>query len=110
MKKLRLDIEEIAVESFIMSEESLEVGTVRGQQDAAEAIAGGGTIFSLCNTCDNTCDVNAATCGASCGTACRPTVNTPDCYTPRASTCVNGGCRFAVLTDAREHNAAGFGG
>jgi hypothetical protein len=107
MKKLRLDIEEIAVESFAMSDESLDVGTVRGQQDAAYPIADG-TFLSLCNTCD----VNAASCGASCGTACRPTINTPDCYTPRASTCVNGGCRFDVATDAaaHEHNAADFGG
>lgn len=105
MKKLRLDIEEIAVESFSMSDDSLEVGTVRGQQDGANAADG--TFLSLCNTCD----VNAATCGATCGTACRPTVNTPDCYTPRASTCVNGGCRFDVATDAAAHeNAADFGG
>lgn len=94
MKKLRLDVENISVESFAVDSEA-GIGTVRGNNEAMGAAAGGGTLFSWCNTCPATCDVAAATCGASCGVACRPTVNTPDCYSRRTTPCPAGGCAIA---------------
>ena len=71
MKKLRLDLEDLAVDSFRMDGGDEQGGTVHGQ-------AVWTWWWSACNTCDNTCDAAVATCGASCGVACRWTVNTPD--------------------------------
>jgi hypothetical protein len=83
MKKLRLELENISVESFEVGSEA-GLGTVRGNNDDPGAVAGGGTFLSLCpscpDTCPATCNVAAATCGASCGVACRHTVNSPDCW------------------------------
>ncbi len=74
MKKLRLDLECLAVESFQPQSDFPEGGTVRGHDDWTLSLSG-------CDTCAATCDVGDATCGASCGVACRASVNTPDCWT-----------------------------
>ena len=67
-KKLRLDLDAIDVETLTTSAAGVDNGTVHGN---VEAVPGGGTFLSWCNTCD----------GVSCGPACTPTKNTPDCWT-----------------------------
>ncbi|HSU12490.1 hypothetical protein [Longimicrobium sp.] len=72
-KKLRLDLEAIAVDTFDLGENHASYGTVhaRSEGDApAEAVAAGTLWWSWCSTCD----------GASCGVACVATKNTPDCW------------------------------
>lgn len=73
MKKLHLDLDDLAVESFRTDSDRSDGGTVQGHVWT--------WFWTGCDTCANTCDAGAATCGASCGVACRQTVNTPDCYT-----------------------------
>lgn len=74
MKKLKLDVESLAVDSFPVDDGGARGGTVHGQ-------AVWTWWWSACDTCDKTCDPAVATCGATCGPACQWTKNTPDCYT-----------------------------
>lgn len=75
MKKLRLELDELHVESFVTDRGEVERGTVEGH--ASLRCSGGGT---TCNG-DNTC-VDGYTCGAAgtCYLSCNGTCPAPCTY------------------------------
>jgi hypothetical protein len=70
MSKLRLSLDQLAVESFAVNDGQRSVGTVRGHNAGGDeaAITGWSWLCGTCNgaTCGDTCD-NGATCPESCG-------------------------------------------
>jgi hypothetical protein len=86
MRKLKLDLEDLAVESFATTAEPRrESGTVFGQQC---------TCYTQCTcpgcpTCDASCNGTCGgTCGASCNGTCGDTCNCPTAdYTCNGETC-----------------------
>jgi hypothetical protein len=99
MKKLKLDLEDLSVESFATTPESRgEGGTVFGQQctcytqctcpgcptcDASCNGTCGGTCGGTCEaSCNGTCDF---TCDYSCGAGCDPNSCLPGCQATYAS-------------------------
>lgn len=77
MKKLRLSLDELAVDTFSVEEGNPHGGTVAGNEseDAAAAITGWSW---LCGSCNATCD-GGATCPLSCGGAAPTACNSPYC-------------------------------
>lgn len=66
MRKIRLNVDELAVESFRTAASEGTAGTVQGQGFTAMAgcvISGG---VSACATCDGGCPQDTSTCFASC--------------------------------------------
>lgn len=75
MKKLRLNLEELGVESFDTTREAREKGTVVGEQQCTCPTACTCPGCPTCaNTCAQTCDdyTCAVSCGGSCGYSCPP--------------------------------------
>jgi hypothetical protein len=77
MKKLRLDMDALVVESFRTSELENGLGTVHGAQDG-NVSAGGATQCGGVQTCGEGCRITAGGpthCGGiqTCGEGCRPT-------------------------------------
>jgi hypothetical protein len=69
MKKLRLELGEISVETFHVQDAAGEPGTVRGNQDEAGGEFAAITGWSwLCGSCNATCG-DGATCPLSCAGA-----------------------------------------
>ena len=79
MKKLVLEIDQLAVESFATDAARLDAGTIRGN-GASEFLTDCGTctICPACVTVDASCPEN--TCAVSCGDSC-------DCPTFGGETC-----------------------
>ena len=79
MKKLKLDLEDLSVESFATTPEPRrEGGTVFGQQCTCYTqctCPGCPTCDASCNgTCGGTCDASCnGTCGGTCGASCNGT-------------------------------------
>jgi hypothetical protein len=77
MKKLRLDLDELVVESFVTRAEPQERGTVQGQQNVLLSIVSplgcvATALFSCGCTVADTCPESCQwSCGASCGPACQ---------------------------------------
>ena len=84
MKKLTLNVEDLAIESFETAEEKREQGTVQGyatngNQNTCDPLVGtcfGYTCYESCETrcgsCDYTCDPAVGTCfGYTCYEGCR---------------------------------------
>lgn len=90
MKKLRLELEDLRVETFAPDDVARRFGTVLGAQELGDPEEVDGTIFSICPSCPDTC---GKTCSGGCvptecGDACRASVNDPYCWTRRT----NGAC------------------
>jgi hypothetical protein len=66
MKKLRLELQEISVESFHVDNDPGAPGTVQANQDAGEFEAAITGWSWLCGSCNATCD-GGLTCALSCG-------------------------------------------
>jgi len=94
--KLKLNIEELEVESFPVQQSVTERGTVHGFITDAPQVCisedGGFTCDASCNhgscdgtcnlTCDNTCGYSCGfTCGHTCGATCGPTCDFTCNYT-----------------------------
>jgi hypothetical protein len=107
MKKLSLDLDQLAVESFDTSGPERSRGTVRGfditastcYEENCGCITDGGTCNTDCgqNTCDNTC--NQASCaGDSCVNLCPTggahTCIQPSCFYSCPGTCMPGDTCF----------------
>jgi hypothetical protein len=72
MKKLKLSLDDLAVETFRPDAMQVDPGTVLGAEsgDCDAAITGWSWLCGTCNgeSCGSTCDWNLeATCGRSCG-------------------------------------------
>jgi hypothetical protein len=67
MKKLRLSLDELAVDTFTVSDDPRSAGTVQGNSAPEDAAAITGWSW-LCGSCDGTCD-GGATCPVSCAGA-----------------------------------------
>lgn len=68
MKKLRLELDELQIESFgTDADEAESRGTVAGQNEPPVTQSCGGTCVNTCNSCVNTC---LNTCQASCYATC----------------------------------------
>lgn len=78
MKKLRLELDEISVESFHTQGAAGEPGTVHGNQEGGEDAAAITGWSWLCGSCNATCD-GGATCPLSCGGAAPTGCNSPYC-------------------------------
>jgi hypothetical protein len=84
-KKLRLDLEELQVESFAASPEEDQRGTVAGYQTDYV-----GSCVNTCTTCENTCETCVFSCEATCESCitcftcvrCRTNMG-PDCTTQK---------------------------
>lgn len=73
MRKIRLDIDDLAVESFDTASRGKDAGTVRGHDDDGSDVSncvtcvnGCPSEFSNCATCLNGCPGDTFTCFASC--------------------------------------------
>jgi hypothetical protein len=104
MNKLKLNLEELAVESFATTPDSrVEGGTVFGQQCTCYTqctCPGCPTCDASCNgTCGGTCEASCnGTCGGTCDASCIDTCAGFTCgYTCDAS-CIDGTC---LCTNAR---------
>ncbi len=98
MKKLKLNLDDIKVESFETSANNLSaVGTVKGNATLTEYVTCNGCTHITCgntcgntcngntcdgNTCDGTCDGNTCdgTCNVSCFGTCNDTCDDPVTY------------------------------
>jgi|SRR5215218_6166345 len=84
MKKLNLDLDQLAVESFDTSAAVRPRGTVRGFDITDSTCYDEGCACLTNRTCDTNC--NQETCGASCYQICAPTnagehtCNQPSCF------------------------------
>lgn len=65
MRKIRLDAEDLSVESFDTAAGEGKAGTVRGHSDTYD-IDGCNSYYSNCATCLQGCAYNTRTCQASC--------------------------------------------
>jgi hypothetical protein len=70
MKKLRLEPEELRVESFSTDAAGAATGTVRGHDFTLPNCTGGTSCYVTgCDTCDNSLDYCTCACTADCATA-----------------------------------------
>ena len=85
MRKLRLQLEDLRIESFTTTSSQKEKGTVFGEQCTCQTACScpgcptcdascngtcGGTCAGTCEaSCNGTCDYSCDTCGGSCGGA-----------------------------------------
>jgi len=67
MKKLKLELDELSVESFPTARAEEERGTVAGQNEPPYTQSCDGSCVNTCNSCVNTC---YNTCQASCYDTC----------------------------------------
>ena len=67
MKKLSLELDQLAVESFAILSEDEVRGTVAGQNEPEYTASCGGTCVDTCVSCVNTCQ---NTCAQSCWGTC----------------------------------------
>ena len=96
MKKLRLDLDDLAVESFDTTQAQREKGTVFGEQCTCQTACtcpGCPTCYDSCNgTCGDTCAASCnGTCDYSCGGTCYEWTCGYDCGTINDGTCQNYG-------------------
>jgi hypothetical protein len=93
MRKLKLNPEQLAVESFETAAIRPGDGTVRGlafqaeNEAVAEPVPGDDQVFLSIWTCQTNCGQN--TCGGSCGVTCA-TCNDPTCNSCYATGCWTG--------------------
>ena len=91
MRKLKLDVEELAVESFATATGDVQWGTVRAASDepsdeqVEEPVGGDEVGFLSWFTCQTRC--NQDTCQGTCGRTCAT------CYDPTCDSCYITRCR-----------------
>lgn len=87
MRKLKLDLEHLAVESFTTATDGVRWGTVRAASDepVEEPAVGEEVGFLSWFTCQTRCNQN--TCGGTCGRTCAT------CYDPTCDSCYITKCR-----------------
>jgi hypothetical protein len=67
MRKIRLDVDQLAVESFDTADgRGKQAGTVHGQSDEFTEFDGCNSQYSNCATCEYGCPQDTVTCFASC--------------------------------------------
>jgi hypothetical protein len=83
MHKLKLDLDQLNVESFDTDAPGItRRGTVRAHSQICTPTAGEYTCVNTCETCDNTCGSCGATCFAGCtGYSCYGSCVDPSCNT-----------------------------
>jgi hypothetical protein len=95
MRKLKLSLEALQVDSFHATDGASARGTVPGHNWTQYADE---SCFESCNgSCNNTCPVScyggcggsAATCGATCGASCGCSANATECGCETWETCPN---------------------
>jgi hypothetical protein len=79
MRKMRLDLEELTVESFATADALRPLGTVRGNVDDAVAITVPEPIVTPNCSADSACD----TCRYSCIDSCTPQPTCDSCFVTR---------------------------
>ena len=67
MKKLRLEVDDLRIDSFAVDGAGEARGTVAGQNEPAYTASCDGSCVNTCNSCVNTC---LNTCQASCWNTC----------------------------------------
>jgi len=67
MKKLRLEVDDLRIDSFAVDEAEAARGTVAGHNEPAYTASCDGSCVNTCNSCVNTC---LNTCPASCWNTC----------------------------------------
>jgi len=89
MRKLKLDLDSLEVESFVASPPAAQVGTVHGQfvrdADSTECDGGGwGSLFGTCDGCPTvgTCIGPTYCCPPTWRPTCNPTCDRTDCGNP----------------------------
>ena len=86
MKKLALNLDELAVESFETSRNLLLRGTVRGASESTEV-----QIICTCDSDDGTCDDSCNPGGCGSGNSCNGTCAGDTCgFCTRDATCATG--------------------
>ena len=85
MEKLKLNLEDLKVESFELNSEEKKQGTVNGQGLCTEDFSGcrDVTAYASCVTCGTTCGVNVTcqdTCANTCENTCAYTCLDPTCH------------------------------
>jgi hypothetical protein len=83
MKKMKLDLGELHVESFDVQRQDEVRGTVAGRNEPADTESCGGSCMNTCISCVNTC---YNTCQASCWQTCQ-TCNTCELHCTRFPLC-----------------------
>jgi hypothetical protein len=81
MKKTRLDLDSLSVESFDTTAAPEGRGTVHGNADTFQSYCSDGR--TCIDTCDYTCNQYNATCGSTCVGSCEPS---------GCGTCVDASC------------------
>ena len=84
MKKLRLELDELAVESFRTHREEDVRGTVAGQNEPPYTRSCGGSCVATCASCVNTC---LNTCQASCAGTCNTCAQTCEFHCTHITVC-----------------------
>jgi hypothetical protein len=83
--KLKLDLDQLAVDSFDTNpSESAPRGTVQGFSHVCGPTRFDPTCYVTCGTCDLSC----GTCGASCGYTCGCGATAYTCNDPSCATCL----------------------
>jgi len=67
MRKLKLEVDDLRIDSFVVDEAEEARGTVAGQNEPAYTASCDGSCVNTCNSCVNTC---LNTCQASCWNTC----------------------------------------
>jgi hypothetical protein len=89
MRKLKLDVDALEVESFVVARHAAHVGTVHGQfnrdEGSTDCDGGGwGSLFGTCDGCPTvgTCIGPTYCCPPTWRPTCDPTCNHTDCTDP----------------------------
>jgi hypothetical protein len=91
MNKLKLDLDQLTVESFDTDASGIaRRGTVRAHSHLCAPTIADLTCLNTCDTCDNTCGSCGASCGGTCGCtggySCGGTCG-GSCVDPTCNTC-----------------------
>lgn len=106
MKKLSLNLDQLAIESFQLEGADGPAGTVEANQDAEAAFAITGWSW-LCGSCDATCD-GGATCPLSCAGAAPTGCNSRYCQNQVLSEINGGNCKAELAGEANGFEAQGW--
>jgi len=79
MRKLKLSLDQLEVDTFRIDDPPPDLGTVRGAESAAEDAAAITGWSWLCGSCNATCGAGA-TCPISCGGASPTSCDSPYCW------------------------------